>query len=67
MKTLIDIENRLLNEAMKVTGAITKKEVVNFSLKELIRRRHIERLKSKIGAGRFGLDLKKLKKMRRDD
>ena len=64
MKTLIDIEERLLNEAMKITGAATKKEVVNFSLCELIRFKHIQRLKSKIGSGRFVLDLKGLKKLR---
>lgn len=66
MKTFIDIEGRLLNEAMKITGAATKKEVVNFSLRELVRLSHLKRLKSKIGAGRFALDLKGLKKMRGD-
>jgi len=36
MKTLVDIDEKLLNEALKITSARTKKEVVNLSLRELI-------------------------------
>ena len=32
MKTLVDIDEKLLNEALKITSAHTKKEVVNLSL-----------------------------------
>ena len=64
MKTLVDIDEKLLNEALKITSAHTKKEVVNLSLKELIRHARIKRLKSKIGAGRLTLTLKELEKLR---
>lgn len=64
MKTLVDIDEKLLNEAIKITSAHTKKEVVNLSLKELIRHARIERFKSKIGSGRLDLTLKELEKLR---
>ena len=64
MKTLVDIDEKLLNEALKITSAHTKKEAVNLSLKELVRHAHIERLKSKIGSGRLALTLKELEKLR---
>ena len=39
MRSTIDIDKRLLGEVKKLTGLKTKKAVVNFSLKELIRRK----------------------------
>lgn len=37
MRTNIDIDDRLMRDAMKATRLKTKKEVVNAALKELIR------------------------------
>lgn len=49
-KRLVDIDDGLLDEARKLTGAATIKETVNTSLRELInaelRRRHFRRLVS---------------------
>lgn len=67
MRTLIDIDEKVLKEALKLTKAKTKKEVVNLSLKELVRRKRIERLKSKLGKFDLDLDLKKLERMREND
>ena len=39
MKTNIDIDDRLIEQAFAVTGLRTKKELVNFALAELIKRR----------------------------
>ena len=47
-KRLVDIDDGLLDEARRLTGAATIKETVNTSLRELIntelRRRHFRRL-----------------------
>lgn len=55
MRTTIDIREDLMEEAMRLTKAKTKKEVINFSLEELIRRRRIQSLIEWIGSGEFGL------------
>lgn len=65
MRTTIDIDERLLDLAMKLTEASTKREVVNFALKELVRRRRLERLKQLAGSGCVTLTLKELKRLRR--
>jgi len=67
MRTLIDIDEKTLKEALKLTKAKTKKEVVNLSLKELVRHKRIERLKSRLGKTDLDLDLKKLERMREND
>ncbi len=67
MRTLIDIDERVLKEALKLTQAKTKKEVVNLSLRELVRRKRIQRLKSKLGRLDLDLDLEKLERMREND
>ncbi|TET44076.1 type II toxin-antitoxin system VapB family antitoxin [candidate division TA06 bacterium] len=67
MRTLIDIDEKTLKEALKLTKAKTKKEVVNLSLKELVRHKRIERLKSRLGKTDLDLDLKRLERMRQND
>lgn len=37
MRTNIDIDDKLMTEAMKLSGASTKKEVVDLALRELVR------------------------------
>jgi Arc/MetJ family transcription regulator len=39
MKTNIDIDDRLVKRAQKLTGLKTKKELVNHALSELVRRK----------------------------
>lgn len=38
MRTNIDIDERILREAQKITGAKTKKETVDLALRELVAR-----------------------------
>ena len=46
MRTNVDIDDRLMAEAQRVSGLKTKKEIVNEALSELIRRyRRLEGLK----------------------
>jgi Arc/MetJ family transcription regulator len=39
MRTNIEIDNELMEEALKVTGSRTKREVVDLALRELVQRR----------------------------
>jgi len=55
MRTTLDIDEALLQEARALTGIKTKKDLVNHSLRELIRKKRRERL-----AGFYGKDLTEL-------
>lgn len=46
MRTNIEIDDKLMEEAIKLTGAKSKKEVVNSALEELIRMGKIKKLRS---------------------
>lgn len=45
MRTNIDIDNKLMNEAIKVSGLKTKKETVELGLKTLVRLKKQEGIK----------------------
>ncbi len=63
-KTTVIIEDELLDEAMKVSGAKTKKEVINTGLKELVRRKNLEALRQELGTFDLALSLEDLEKLR---
>ncbi len=51
LRTNIELDEKLVNEAMKLTRKTTKKEVVNYALEELVRklkRKKMLRLKGKV-------------------
>ena len=65
MRTTIDINGDLISEVMKISGIKTKKKAVLVALKEYLRYKKIEELKSLIGNyDSFDLNLEDLKKMR---
>lgn len=68
MRTNIDMDDDLVAEAMQLSGARTKKELVEIALKELIRQRKKKDLADLSGKIRFydGFDHKKLRRSRRD-
>jgi hypothetical protein len=49
MKTTVDIPEKELREAMRHTGAKTKREAVIIALAELNRRRRLQRLAERFG------------------
>ena len=52
VRTNIELNDRLVNEAMKLTNKKTKKELVNFALEELVRktkRKSILKIEGRIG------------------
>lgn len=67
MRTYIVIEEELIKKALEHTGLKTKKEVVNFALRELIQRKErkdILRFKGKL---RWEGDLEEMRKSRFND
>ncbi|MDI6745086.1 MAG: type II toxin-antitoxin system VapB family antitoxin [Thermodesulfovibrionales bacterium] len=66
MRATIDIDDKLLDDAKKLTSIKTKKELVNFSIKELIRKKRIEHLISLFGTSPIDITLKDLEKFRED-
>ena len=51
LRTNIEIDEELVNEAMQLTHLKTKKEVVNFAIKELVqktKKRNILKLEGKV-------------------
>ncbi|MCK4617473.1 type II toxin-antitoxin system VapB family antitoxin [Candidatus Aerophobetes bacterium] len=67
MRSTIDIDERLFEEAKKLTRLKTKKAVVNLSLKELIRKKRREELADLFGSSVVDITLKDLEKLREDE
>jgi Arc/MetJ family transcription regulator len=57
MRTTLDIPEELIEEARRVLGFKSKTDAVVLSLRELIRRRRIEELKSMMGSIHLDVDL----------
>lgn len=68
MRTNIVLDDELIREAVELTGAKSKKEVVDLALRELVRRRKRKNLLDLAGRVRFGeaFDHKKLRTLRGD-
>jgi Arc/MetJ family transcription regulator len=68
MRTNIVIDDKLIEEAIIVSGAKTKREVVQEALKELIRAKKRKNMLELAGSIEFatGYDYKKMRKLRND-
>ena len=58
MRTTIDIPENLLREAMLYTRVKTKTSAIILGLKELLRRKKIDNIRSVMGKMNLDLDLK---------
>ena len=67
MRTTLDIDEKLLKKAMKITGAKTKKAVVEEGLNELLQRKLRQELIAMAGKTELTITLDELLKMREDD
>lgn len=61
MRTTLDISEELIKEAMKVTGAKTKSQVIKEALEEQIKRSKRHRLMSFKGKIDLNIDLESLR------
>ncbi len=67
MRSTIDIDEKLLEEAGRLTKAKTKKELINLSLQELIRKKRREHLISLFGSGIVEMGPEDVERMREDE
>ncbi|WP_447974107.1 type II toxin-antitoxin system VapB family antitoxin [Nitrospira sp. Kam-Ns4a] len=65
MKTLVDIDERLLTKAMALSDSATKRETMQRALEELIRACRRRELKALAGSGIVDMTLPELRRARR--
>ena len=63
-KITVEIDEKLLEKAMKLSGAKTKKVVIEYGLRELVRSINRDLFKKELGTFDLDLSLKDLEKMR---
>ncbi len=66
MRTLIDIQDDLMNELLKEADTTVKKEAIVLAIRTFLDVKRREKLASLIGNYEFGHTLKELEKMRED-
>lgn len=66
-KTTAVIGDKLLEIAIKVTEAKSKREAIEEGLKELVRRKNIEPLRKELGTCDLDLTLARLERLREEE
>ena len=66
MRTLIDIQDDLMNDLLKEANTTVKKEAIVLAIKTFLDVRRREKLASLIGNYEFGYSRKELEEMRKD-
>jgi Arc/MetJ family transcription regulator len=64
-RTTLHIDPKLLEEAMQLSGAKSKTDVINMALDEFVRRRERELLLQQLGSFELNLDPEELRRLRR--
>ena len=67
MRTLIDIQDDVMNELLRQAETTVKKEAIMLAIKTFLEVRRREKLASLLGNYRFGYTLEQLEKMREND
>jgi Arc/MetJ family transcription regulator len=67
MRTNIVIDDSLIRKAMDYTGLRTKKDVVHFALKEIVRRKERKKILGLQGKVHWEGDLDQMRRYRYDD
>ncbi len=65
-KTTVIIDDELLSEALKVTGAKSKRQVIIAGLKELIRKKNLEAFRRELGTFDLAISLEEVKRQRNE-
>ncbi|RLB13063.1 MAG: type II toxin-antitoxin system VapB family antitoxin [Deltaproteobacteria bacterium] len=66
MRTLIDIQDELMEELLQAAKVKTKKEAITLAIKNFIKQKKRERLSELLGRYEFGYTQKQLEEMRED-
>lgn len=64
MKTTVVLNDNLLREAIHAIHAKSKKEAIEAGLRELVRKKNREALRSELGTYDIAISLKELEKLR---
>jgi len=67
MRTTVEIDEKLLHEAIAATGTKKKRKLIELALQEVIRQRRLERLLQRLGKTPLALTADELQRMRADD
>ncbi len=67
MRTTLEIDDKLLRQALAVSEAKTKKDLIHRSLEALIREQRVRRLLGKLGRFPLRITPRSLAKLRADD
>lgn len=65
-KTTVIIDDELLAEAMKVTEARSKRQVIAAGLKELIHKKNLEAFRQELGTFDLALSIEELQELRNE-
>ena len=65
-KTTVEIDEKLLEKAMQLSGAKTKKRAIEYGLRELVKSINRDLFKKELGTFDMDLTSEDLEKMRRD-
>ena len=65
MRTTLDLDEELLREAGRLSGATTKRALIEEALAEFVRARNADKLRQMIGTYELNLTAQELKRMRR--
>jgi Arc/MetJ family transcription regulator len=63
MRTTLDIDKELLKEAQKALDESNASKAVNFALSEVVRRKRLQDLRSRIGKGDFAMDWREMEEI----
>ena len=63
-RTTVDLDDKLMEDAMRVTELPTKKAVIEEALRELVNARRRESLIARLGSGDYSLTFEEVKAMR---
>jgi len=64
MRTVTELDEKLLQEAMTVTGVKKKRQLLELALQEMIRHRRLERLRQRLGKTQLTMTAEDLQRMR---
>jgi len=67
MRSTIEIDDKLLEEARNLTRVKTKRELIDLSLRELVHKKRREHLLGLFGTGLLDMTLEDLEKLRKDE
>lgn len=67
MRTTIELDEKLLQEAMTATGRKKKRQIIELALQEVVRQQRLERLRRRLGKTPLALTVEDLRRMRADD